>query len=242
MKGALVLVALPIGLAAFPVFADEPLKLEDENARINYSVGFQLGSDFRRQSLPIDIDLLVRGAADALADSEPLISPQDMRKELTDLQKRVAAESKAQAEQRAKEQREAGKAFLEENKTKEGVQVTESGLQYKIIVPGTGKRPGPTDTVAVNYRGALVDGTLFDSSYKRGRPSSFRLDRVIKGWTEGLQLLREGGRAQLFVPYDLAYGDSGRLGNQTLVFDVELLAVEETKPEEQGGKSGGASQ
>jgi FKBP-type peptidyl-prolyl cis-trans isomerase len=242
MKGALVLAALPIGLAAVPVFAEEPLKLEDENARINYSVGFQLGSDFRRQSLPIDIDLLVRGAADALADSEPLISPQDMRKELTDLQKRVAAESKAQAEQRAKEQREAGKAFLEENKTKEGVQVTESGLQYKIIVPGTGKQPGPTDTVAVNYRGTLVDGTLFDSSYKRGRPSSFRLDRVIKGWTEGLQLLKEGGRAQLFVPYELAYGDSGRLGNQALVFDVELLAVEEAKPEEQGEPSGGASQ
>jgi FKBP-type peptidyl-prolyl cis-trans isomerase FkpA len=156
-----------------------------------------------------------------------------MRKELTALQQQVAEARQARADEEAAKQREAGQAFLDENKGKEGVQVTESGLQYKILEPGTGKQPGPTDQVKVHYRGTRVDGSEFDSSYQRGKPAEFRLDRVIKGWTEGLQLMQEGGKAQFFIPYDLAYGERGRLGNQTLIFDVELLEVGE--PADEGG-------
>jgi len=227
MKGAFFLSPLLLALVSAPAPAEEPLKLEDESARINYSVGYQVGGDFKRQGREIDLDILVQGVADAISGAEPAMTPQEMRKELTELQKKVMAARKARAEEAAARQREAGKAFLEANKAKEGVQVTESGLQYKIVEPGTGKQPGPTDTVTVNYRGTRIDGTEFDSSYKRGKPAQFRLDRVIKGWTEGLQLVKEGGKAQLVVPPDLAYGERGRLANQVLIFDVELIAVGE---------------
>jgi FKBP-type peptidyl-prolyl cis-trans isomerase FklB len=243
MKGVSVLFACFTMLAAVPVLAEEPLKLEDENARISYSVGYQVGGDFNTQGVAIDLDVLARGAADAIAGAEPLMTPQEMRKELTDLQKEVTDARKARAAKLAAEQREAGKAFLESNKTKVGVEVTESGLQYRIIEPGTGRQPGPTDQVTVNYRGTRIDGTEFDSSYKRGKPAQFRLDRVIKGWTEGLQLLKEGGKAQLFVPHELAYGERGRLGNQVLIFDVELISVGEARTDEQaqGEEKAGAS-
>jgi FKBP-type peptidyl-prolyl cis-trans isomerase len=125
---------------------------------------------------------------------------------------------------------EKGKAFLKENATKEGVKTTPSGLEYKIVKEGTGKSPKATDTVLVHYRGTLLDGTEFDSSYKRNEPISFPLNRVIRGWTEGLQLLKEGGKAILYIPSDLAYGESGTPGgpigpNETLIFEVELLKV-----------------
>jgi FKBP-type peptidyl-prolyl cis-trans isomerase len=124
-----------------------------------------------------------------------------------------------------------GQKFLRENATKDGVKTTKSGLQYKIVKEGTGKSPSATDTVLVHYRGTLLDGTEFDSSYKRNEPISFPLNRVIPGWTEGLQLLKEGGKAILYIPSDLAYGERGTPGgpigpNETLVFEVELLKVQ----------------
>jgi len=244
MKGAFLLSPFLLALVSALALAEEPLELEDENARINYSVGYQVGGDFKRQGREIDLDILVRGVADAIVGVEPLMTPREMRKELTELQKKVMAARKARAEEAAAGQREAGKAFLEANKAKDGVQVTESGLQYKIIESGTGKQPRPTDTVTVNYRGTRIDGTEFDSSYKRGKPAQFRLDRVIKGWTEGLQLVKEGGKAQLVVPSDLAYGQRGRLANQVLIFDVELIAVggPETEAQAQGEQEGSASE
>jgi FKBP-type peptidyl-prolyl cis-trans isomerase len=114
---------------------------------------------------------------------------------------------------------------MQENATKQGVQTTESGLQYEILEPGTGKRPGPQDQVTVHYQGTLIDGKEFDSSHKRGKPATFRLDGVIKGWSEGLQLMQEGGKARFVIPPTLAYGDRGPLGHRTLIFDVELLSV-----------------
>jgi len=229
--GTLLLPAFWLALTAVPVGAEETA-LADENARINYAVGYQVGGDFKRQGLDLDPELVARGVADALSGAEPAMTPAEMRKELTELQQQVTAARQAKAEEEAAKQREAGIAFLEENKGKDGVQVTESGLQYRIIEPGTGKQPGPTDQVTVNYRGTRVDGSEFDSSYKRGKPAQFRLDRVIKGWTEGLQLMKEGGKAKFVIPYDLAYGERGRLGNQTLIFDVELIEVGEPKQEE----------
>lgn len=125
--------------------------------------------------------------------------------------------------------KEKGEAFLQENAKKEGVKTTASGLQYEVLTEGTGKKPGPTDTVRVHYRGTLLDGTEFDSSYKRGEPISFRLNQVIPGWTEGLQLMSEGSTYRLFIPSNLAYGPRGAGGvigpDETLIFEVELLAV-----------------
>ena len=121
----------------------------------------------------------------------------------------------------------AGRQFLEENAKKEGVVTTPSGLQYQVIEEGSGESPGPADTVTVNYRGTLVDGSVFDSSAKHGGPATFKLDAVIKGWSEGLQLMKEGGKAKLFIPQELAYGQRGPLAHRALIFDVELISVGE---------------
>jgi FKBP-type peptidyl-prolyl cis-trans isomerase FklB len=133
----------------------------------------------------------------------------------------------------AKKNKAEGEAFLAENKKKEGVKTTASGLQYKVIKPGKGKKPKSSDTVTVNYRGTLIDGTEFDSSYKRGQPATFQVSGVIPGWTEGLQLMEEGAKWQLFIPSNLAYGERGAGGvigpNATLIFEVELLSIQEKK-------------
>ncbi len=207
--------------------AEDPPALDNENARINYGVGFQVGGDFRRQGVELDAEIMVKGIEDAMTGNPPLMTPAERREVLTALQRKVAAERRARSEALAAQRREAGQAWLAANKDKPGVQVTASGLQYKTIREGNGRRPGPTDTVRVNYRGTRIDGSEFDSSYKRGQPAEFRLDRVIKGWTEGLQLMQEGAKYELYVPAELAYGERGRLGNQTLVFEVELIAVVE---------------
>jgi len=235
-EGVRLLPVIWLALALTPAAADEDTTpLADENARINYAVGYQVGGDFKRQGLDLDLDIVVRGVADALAGTEPAMTEAEMREALQEVQQQVTAARQAKAEADAAEQRAAGQAFLDENKGKEGVQVTESGLQYKILESGTGRQPGPTDQVKVHYRGTRIDGTEFDSSYERGKPAEFRLDRVIKGWTEGLQLMKEGGKAQFFIPSELAYGERGRLGNQTLIFDVELIEVGQS--EQQGDES-----
>lgn len=225
MKRPFAFPPLLLAFMAQPVLADEPMKLEDENARINYSIGYQVGSDFKRQGVELDPAIVARAVEDVLSGAEPSMTPSEMRHELTELKRKVTAARKANAEKSASVRRATGQVFLDANKDKEGVKVTDSGLQYRILVPGTGKQPGSTDTVRVNYRGTRIDGFEFDSSYKRGKPAEFRLDSVIKGWTEGLQLMQEGGKAQFFIPPELAYGDQGRLGNQTLIFEVELIAV-----------------
>jgi FKBP-type peptidyl-prolyl cis-trans isomerase len=150
---------------------------------------------------------------------------QDMRTTLMELKRKIVAEQQAKAAEQEKKMVEAGKKFMEENAKQPGVVTTASGLQYQIVEAGKGKTPSPTDQVSVNYRGTLVDGKEFDSSYSRGEPTSFQLNEVVEGWTEGLQLIKEGGKIKLFVPPTLAYGNSGPMANQTLIFDVELLSV-----------------
>jgi FKBP-type peptidyl-prolyl cis-trans isomerase len=130
-----------------------------------------------------------------------------------------------------------GEAFLEQNAGKEGVITTESGLQYKVIKEGSGKSPGPQDQVTVHYKGTMIDGKPFDSSYKKNKPATFRVNGVIKGWSEGLQLMKEGGKSQLFIPQNLAYGKRGPLAHRTLIFEVELLKVETPPPEGTQGKA-----
>jgi FKBP-type peptidyl-prolyl cis-trans isomerase FklB len=167
---------------------------------------------------------------DALLGKEPLMTPQEIRTTLVDLQKKVAA---VQDQKRKVEEEKIlaqGKTFLAENRKKEGVKTLPSGLQYRIVAEGSGKTPKSTDTVTVHYRGTLIDGTEFDNSYSRGKPATFGVGRVIAGWTEALQLMKEGARWQLFIPPDLAYGEKGAGSkippNSTLIFEVELISVE----------------
>ena len=211
--------------------ADEKPQLKDENDRVNYSLGHQIGGDFKRQGVEVRSELVVKGIQDALSGAEPLMTPEEMNKTLMDLKKRIVTAQREERQQAAKDNLSKGKAFLEENAKKEGVKTLPSGLQYKVIQEGSGATPEATDTVVVHYRGTLIDGTEFDSSYSRGEPATFRADRVIRGWTEALQMMKEGDKWELFIPPELAYGERGagaKIGpNSTLIFEVELISVGE---------------
>jgi len=222
----LVLLVAPVG----GVYAQDALKLDTENARINYSLGYQIGGDFKRQNVELNADAVVKGMQDALSGSEPMMSPEDMNAMLMELKRKVVADQRAQRRESELKIQAEGEKFLEENAKKPGVVTTASGLQYKILEPGSGKNPGPTDEVTVNYRGTLINGREFDSSYSKGKPATFPLNGVIKGWTEGLQLVKPGGKIELFIPSRLAYGDRGPLAHRTLIFDVELLSAGGDQP------------
>ncbi len=233
MKHPVLAAAVIAGLAGAQaaLAADDALNFDDETTRINYSLGYQIGGDFKRQGVEMNADAVVQGIEDGLSGAEPRMPAADMRQTLMELKRKVVAEQRKRSIERELDLLAAGKDFMQENAGKEGVVTTDSGLQYKIIEEGTGKSPGPQDEVTVHYTGTLIDGKEFDSSHKRGEPSTFRLDGVIKGWSEGLQLMKEGGKAQLFIPENLAYGDRGPLGHRTLIFDVELLSVGEPTAE-----------
>jgi FKBP-type peptidyl-prolyl cis-trans isomerase FklB len=221
-----------IAACLFPAIpcADEALDFQNETTRINYSLGYQIGGDFKRQEVEMDAAAVVQGIEDALSGAAPKMSAADMRDTLVELKRRVVASQRERNQQNELEYLEEGRKFLEENGRREGVVTTESGLQYEIVEPGSGASPGPQDTVTVHYRGTLIDGKEFDSSYRKNKPATFRLDGVIKGWSEGLQLMKEGAKYRLFIPNKLAYGSRGPLEHRTLIFDVELLEVQ--KPEE----------
>jgi FKBP-type peptidyl-prolyl cis-trans isomerase len=212
-------------------YAAEQLEvLKDETARINYSVGYQIGGDFRQQEVEIRPEAVLRGIQDALSDSGTLMTPEEMRKTMGDMGKHVA-ELKQKKMQQIGDYTEKNKQFLVENGKKPGVITTDSGLQYRVNKPGRGnKSPGLTDRVMVHYRGRLINGTEFDSSYKRGKPSIFQVNKVIKGWTEALQLMKRGDHWQLFIPAELAYGAKGSgttiPPNSTLIFDIEFISME----------------
>ena len=224
------MVGIGLALLSGPSSGAETADLEDENQKLSYSIGYQVGGDFRRQGLEIDPELVVKGVLDAQAGSEPLMTPEEMRETLADLQRQATAAAKRQREEQARKNLEEAKAFLAENAEKEGVTTLPSGLQYQVLSEGEGDPPAATDTVTVQYRGTLIDGTEFDSSYGRGEPASFPLNRVIPGWTEGLQLMRPGAKYRLFVPPELAYGERGagsKIGpNSALIFEIELLSVQ----------------
>lgn len=227
-KIAVHVVLVVVFLSGVCLAGDKP-EIKDEKGKINYSIGYQIGGDFKRQGIDLDPDLIVKGIRDALAESKPLMTPQEMRKTLVDLKKKIVADQRKQQKEQAQKNLAEGKAFLGKNAKKKGVKTLPSGLQYKVIEKGKGTSPGKTDSVTVNYRGTLIDGTEFDSSYKRGKPATFRVDGVIAGWTEALQLMKPGAKWQLFIPANLAYGERGagpRIGpNSTLIFEVELTKV-----------------
>jgi FKBP-type peptidyl-prolyl cis-trans isomerase FklB len=203
----------------------EELNFDDETTRINYSLGYQIGGDFKRQGVQMDAEAVFQGIRDALSGSKPQMTAAEMRRTMVDLKQKIVADQRKKQQAESKQKLSEGKAFLAQNGKKNGVVTLPSGLQYRIVREGNGKSPGPDDKVTVHYRGTLVDGKEFDSSYKRNEPASFALNGVIKGWSEGLQLMKEGARWKLFIPSSLAYNDRGPLANQTLIFDVELISV-----------------
>jgi len=229
---SIIMVVLIIVLVSGLCFAVEQTVLSEEKDRFSYSVGYQMGGDFKQQSMDLDPDAFLKGVEDAFAEAEPQLSAEEMRATLLELKKKIVAMQKAKkADQRIerKNMKEKywgeGREFLAENAKKDGVITLPSGLQYKVINEGNGRIPGPNDSVTVHYRGTLIDGTEFGSSYHDNKPGEFRVDGVIKGWTEALQLMKEGAKWQLFIPADLAYRERGPLADKTVIFDIELISV-----------------
>ncbi|MGB5279431.1 MAG: FKBP-type peptidyl-prolyl cis-trans isomerase [Gammaproteobacteria bacterium] len=231
MKLSIHLPAVLLCSLSTPLMAAEALNFENETTRINYSLGHQIGGDFKRQGVEMDAEAVVQGIRDALSGNEPQLTPSEMKTTLMELKKNVVADQRKRGIEKELAYLAEGKEFMEENAKKEGVVTTESGLQYKVIEPGSGKSPGPQDQVTVHYKGTFIDGKPFDSSYKKNKPATFRVNGVIKGWSEGLQLMKEGGKSQFFIPQNLAYGTRGPLAHRTLIFEVELLKVEEPPKE-----------
>ena len=203
-------------------------KLDSEIAKVSYGIGANIGSRFG-DDLPLDVDAFSAGVRDALEGNELKMSEEDIMATLQSYQQKQLAARQEEAEAEGQKNLEEAKAFFAENAEKEGVQTTESGLQYIVVEAGDGDKPGADDTVEVHYKGTLLDGTEFDSSYKRGETVSFPVSGVIPGWTEALQLMSEGAKWKLFIPSDLAYGAGGAgqmIGpNAALVFEVELIDV-----------------
>jgi FKBP-type peptidyl-prolyl cis-trans isomerase FklB len=214
--------------------ADEKAEVfKTEMDKLSYIIGTQIGENLKKAEIDVNLELLMQGIKDTLQGREPALSQAEMQKVYSDWQQRMRAKQLAKQKKEAAENLAAGTAFLEANKAKQGVKVLPSGLQYKVITEGTGNTPTADDTVKTNYRGTFIDGTEFDSSYKRNRPAEFHVKRVIKGWTEALQLMKEGGKWELYIPANLAYGERPRPGippNSTLVFEIELIEI--VKPAE----------
>ncbi|WP_296211311.1 FKBP-type peptidyl-prolyl cis-trans isomerase [Psychrobacter sp. UBA3480] len=196
--------------------------------KVGYSLGFMMAEGNKEAVKDLDLNTFEKGFRDGYEGNESALTQEQMQQVLMDYQKEQEEQFVKDMETKATENKAAGTAFLAENAKKEGVKQTESGLQYKVIKAGTGKSPKATDVVEVNYEGKLLDGTVFDSSYERGEPIEFPLNQVIAGWTEGLQLMKEGGKYEFYIPSDIAYGEAGNAGiepNSTLIFTVELLKV-----------------
>ena len=207
-----------------------PLTLKTQKEKASYAMGMNFGTGLRKQSIDLDPAILARGLKDSFSNGKTLLTEDEARTVLTQLQNDLRKKQQELAQQVGDANKREGMAFLAANKTKDGVVTLPSGLQYKVLQEGTGPKPAPTDTVVCNYRGALLNNTEFDSSYKRGQPATFPVNGVIKGWTEALQLMPVGSKWQLFVPAELAYGERGAGGqigpDATLMFEVELLSIQ----------------
>ena len=218
--------AVALSGAAFA--ADAP-ELKNDKEKISYSIGMDIGGNLKRGSVEVDPDMLAKGLKDSYGGGKTLLTEDQARQAIADFQKTLMAKQAETMQKLSEKNKADGEKFLAENAKKEGVKTLPSGLQYKEIAPGTGKSPKTADTVTTHYKGTLIDGTEFDSSYKRGEPATFQVSGVIPGWTEALQLMKEGAKWQLFVPSNLAYGERGagrEIGpNATLVFEVELISV-----------------
>lgn len=226
----MLLMLFVVGCSAEEAKSAPEQKLDTPKNRISYTIGVNIGQDFKGQQMDVDTDLLLKGLKDSLEGKELQLTDEEMVAEIQAFQKEMQAKMVAEREASSGKNQAAGEAFLAENAKKEGVVVTESGLQYKVLEAGEGDSPAASDVVIVHYSGTLIDGTKFDSSYDRGQPATFPVGGVIPGWTEALQLMKPGAKYQLVIPSALAYGERGAgqdIGpNATLLFDVELVSVE----------------
>jgi FKBP-type peptidyl-prolyl cis-trans isomerase FklB len=208
--------------------AEEKQKLNDWKDKESYSLGYQFGQSLKDQGLEISLDVYTAGIRDALGGKDPLMSQEEIRSTVVEVQKRVMAARQKEMKERAEKNLADSKAFMEANKNKDGVKTLPSGLQYKILEEGTGRIPKKADTVTVQYRGTLMDGKELDSSYSRGKPQTLQVDKVTPGWAEALQLMKEGSKWQLFIPPELGYGEQvvGSIPpNSILIFEVELISI-----------------
>lgn len=233
MKRRILGASLAVGLvlmAAGCGAGEKKIELNDQKSKVSYGIGMSLGADFKAQGIDIDPAVLAQAIKDVTSGGKTLMTEEEVRKVITDFQQELVAKQEAKAKEAGAKNLNDGAAFLVANSKKEGVVTLSSGLQYKVEKKGTGKKPTAQDSVTVHYKGTLIDGTEFDSSYKRGEPVSFPVGGVIPGWTEALQLMEEGSKWQLFIPASLAYAERGagaQIGpNSTLIFDVELLKVQ----------------
>ena len=213
-----------------------PLALKTSKDKFSYALGMKMGANLKRQDVPVDPNILARGLKDGLAGSKTLLTDDEAQAAIVQVQTELRTKQQEKMQEAGAANKKEGDTFLTGNKAKEGVVTLPSGLQYKILKEGTGPKPAATDSVVCNYRGTLINGTEFDSSYKRGQPATFPVNGVIKGWTEALQLMPVGSKWQLFIPAELAYGERGpdpAIGpNATLIFEVELLSIEDKSSKE----------
>ncbi len=241
MKSYLIAV-LGLLLAWGPVWAAEKIELKTDKEKVSYAIGLRLGQNMKREGIEVDQESFLKGLNDGKSGAEPLMTPAELQETMVKFSQEMMAKKRAAFEKKAAENKAKGQAFLEANKKKKGVKVTKSGLQYRVIKPGTGKSPKPDDLVTCHYRGMLIDGTEFDSSYARQQPATFTVSGVIAGWQEALPMMKEGAKWELVVPAELAYGLRGagpKIGpNAVLVFEVELLKVgQDEKASKPAGKT-----
>ena len=219
---------LATGIYNTNLYAADEKPLASQKEKSSYAVGINVGKGFKSDLIELDMDAFIRGFKDALAGAKPALSDAEFEQALLALREDVSRKS----EERAANNKKAGEEFLLKNKTAKNVKTTESGLQYIVEKEGTGPSPKATDTVTVHYRGTLLDGSEFDSSYERNEPATFPVSGVIRGWTEALQKMKVGGKWKLFIPSDLAYGEAGKPPvippASTLIFEVELLGIEKS--------------
>lgn len=219
---------LAIGFLAAQASAGEAPVLKTQKDKVSYGIGVDVARNFKRLGIDLDVEVLIKALRDVYSGEKLLMTEEDLRKTMNAHQTELREKQVLATRKVAEDNKKQGGAFLAENKTKEGVVTLPSGLQYKVLMEGSGKIPKTTDEVTVNYRGTFIDGTEFDSSYTRGKPATFRVDSVIRGWTEALLLMKEGSKWQFFIPPDLGYGERGAgpiPPNSTLIFEVELISV-----------------
>lgn len=228
MKRTLI-AAVGAALIATTAMSAQATTLKTDNDKLSYTIGVDLGKNFKRQGIQVNSDILAKGVADAQGGADLQMTKEQMQTTLKNFQQQLMKKKQAQFKESAESNKKAGEEFLAKNKSADGVKSTTSGLQYKVLTAGNGDKPGPKDTVTVEYTGQLINGTVFDSTDKAGKPVSFRVNQVIPGWTEALQLMKAGATWQIFVPSNLAYGPRGVGGpigpNETLIFKIHLISV-----------------
>ncbi len=227
MKMKLVAAAMTLAMSTAIAATDTPLNTDVD--KLSYSIGSDLGKNFKRQGIDVNPTVMAKGIQDGMGDAPLLLTEQQMKDVLTKFQKELMAKRTADFNKKAEDNKAKGEAFLSQNKAKKGVVSLPDGLQYKIITAGKGAKPAKDDTVTVEYTGKLIGGEVFDSTEKSGKPASFKLSQVIPGWTEALQLMPAGSTWEIYVPANLAYGSrsvGGPIGpNETLIFNIHLISV-----------------